>query len=212
VSGHHLVSPSKVAGSILLEVEMEYPNWFKQIAQNNFEQFLTPLAGKPDLSFLQLGVFTGDASVWLLENVLTGSGSILMDIDTWEGAANEPVQEEMDFNDVFYTYRAKTDHFHNRLFKQITTFEFLFKYNYIKHYDFIYVDAHHTSASAFLDCELSWPLLNSGGILAIDDYEWTHPDGVDIHGPQLGIHMFLDRHEGEYKLLVKNQQVWLRKH
>jgi hypothetical protein len=44
---------------------MEYPNWFKQIAQDNFEQFLTPLAGKPDLNFLQLGVFTGDASVWL---------------------------------------------------------------------------------------------------------------------------------------------------
>jgi len=65
VSGHHLVSPSRVTGSILLEVEMEYPNWFKQIAQDNFEQFLTPLAGKPDLNFLQLGVFTGDASVWL---------------------------------------------------------------------------------------------------------------------------------------------------
>jgi hypothetical protein len=211
VYGHHLVSPSKVAGSILQEVDMEYPNWFKQIAQHNFEQFLTPLAGETDLSFLQLGVFTGDASVWLLENVLTGSGSMLMDIDTWEGAENEPIQDEMDFKDVFHTYRAKTDHFHKRLFKKITTFEFLSKYNYMKQYDFIYVDAHHTSASAFLDCELSWPLLKSGGILAIDDYEWTHPDGVEIHAPKLGIHMFLDRHEGEYKLLVKNQQVWIRK-
>ena len=191
---------------------MEYPNWFKQIAQYNFEEFLTPLSGKTDLSFLQLGVFTGDASVWLLENVLTGSGSILMDVDTWEGASNEPIQEEMDFSDVFHTYRAKTDHFHNRLFKQITTFEFLFKYNYIKHYDFIYVDAHHTSASAFLDSELSWPLLKSGGILAIDDYEWLHPGGNPIHAPKLGIHMFLDRHEGEYKLLAKNSQVWTRKH
>jgi len=189
----------------------EYPNWFRQIAQHNFEEFLLPEAGKTDLTYLQLGCFTGDASVWLLENVLTGSGSILMDVDTWRGAPNEPIQTQMDFDDVFYTYRAKTDHFHNRLFKQITTFDYLFKYNYMKEYDFIYVDAHHTSASAFLDSELSWPLLKSDGILAIDDYEWQHPDGVDIHAPKLGIHMFLDRHTGEYEELVRNQQLWIRK-
>ena len=189
----------------------DYPNWFEQIAKDNFEKFLLPEAGKPSLTYLQLGVFTGDASVWLCENVLTGSESILMDVDTWAGAENEPIQEDMDFNDVFYTYRAKTDHFHNRLFKQITTFEFLFKYNYIKQYDFIYVDAHHTSASAFLDCELSWPLLKSGGMMAIDDYEWLHPDGLEIHAPKLGIHMFLDRHPDEYETLVINQQYWIKK-
>lgn len=190
---------------------MTYPNWFKQTAQHNFEEFLLPEAGKTDLTYLQLGCFTGDASVWLLENVLTGSGSILMDVDTWRGAPNEPIQTQMDFDDVFYTYRAKTDYFHNRLFKQITTFDYLFKYNYMKEYDFIYVDAHHTSASAFLDSELSWPLLKSDGILAIDDYEWQHPDGVDIHAPKIGIHMFLDRHAGEYDELVRNQQLWIRK-
>ena len=73
------------------------------------------------------------------------------------------------------------------------------------------MDAHHTSASALLDCELSWPQLKSGGILAIDDYEWLHPDGVEIHAPKLGILMFLDRHVGEYEELVCNQQLWIRK-
>ena len=191
---------------------MEYPNWFKQIAQHNFEQFLTPLAGKPDLNFLQLGVFTGDASVWLLENVLTGTDSTLYDVDTWAGAPNEPIQTAMDFDDVWNTYRSKTERFTNLSGVRTTTQDFLLSFTmHLPTYDFIYVDAHHTSASAFLDCELSWPLLTSGGILAIDDYEWTHPDGVEIHAPKLGIHMFLDRHEGEYKLLVKNQQVWIRK-
>ena len=197
---------------------MEYPNWFKQIAQDNFEQFLTPLAGKTDLNFLQLGVFTGDASVWLLEKILTGSGSILTDVDTWRGAANEPVQEEMNFEDVYNTYLYKVDDYEKKVsIRRCTTTDYLLaQYGPDRplgeYFDFIYVDAHHTSASAFLDCELSWPLLKSGGILAIDDYEWLHPDGVDIHAPKLGIHMFLDRHDGEYKLLAKNQQVWLRKH
>ena len=47
--------------------------------------------------------------------------------------------------------------------------------------------------------------------MAIDDYEWTHPDGVEIHAPKLGIHMFLDRHDGEFDTLIVNQQYWLRK-
>lgn len=191
--------------------ETDYPNWFAQIAQQNFERFLLPDAGKEGLAYLQLGAFTGDASVWMLKNVLTGSGSILFDVDTWAGAHNEPVQQKMDFEDVFRTYDQKTKKYKARLFKQTTTQEYLLKYNYIKEYDFIYVDAHHTAASAFLDGELSWPLLKSGGLLAFDDLEWNNPDGVVIHAPKLGINMFLDRHEGEYEILARNTQMWLRK-
>lgn len=191
---------------------MTYPNWFKQIAQHNFEQFLLPLAGKDDLKFLQLGVFTGDASVWLCTNVLTGKGSYLTDVDTWEGAANEPIQEQMDFNDVYATYSSKVK---DLPVTPVTmrSDEYLLRVRsvFLESYDFIYVDAHHTSASAFLDSELSWPLLKPQGILAIDDYEWLHPDGVDIHAPKIGIHMFLDRHKGEYEELVRNQQLWIRK-
>ena len=194
---------------------MEYPNWFKQIAQHNFEQFLTPLAGETDLSFLQLGVFTGDASVWLLENILTGKNSELLDVDTWMGAPNEPIQEQMDFDDVYETYLSKTQDMPIAVHRRTTT-DYLLDHDTAlmraSAYDFIYVDAHHTSASAFLDSELSWPLLKSGGILAIDDYEWSHPDGIEIHAPKLGIHMFLDRHVGEYEELVRNQQLWIRKH
>lgn len=190
----------------------DYPNWFKQIAQHNFEQFLLPLAGKPNLEFLQLGCFTGDASVWLLENVLTGEGSILEDVDTWEGAPNEPIQEQMDFNDVWETYLSKVNKYGDAVYQwRMTTQKFLLGIYSDGNYDFVYVDAHHTSASAFLDCELSWPLLKSGGLMAIDDYEWLHPDGVEIHAPKLGIHMFLDRHDGEFDTLIVNQQYWLRK-
>ena len=191
---------------------MTYPNWFKQIAQHNFEQFLLPLAGKDDLKFLQLGVFTGDASVWMAQNILTGKGSYLTDVDTWEGAANEPIQEQMDFDDVYATYSSKVK---DLPVTPVTmrSDEYLLRVRsvFLESYDFIYVDAHHTSASAFLDSELSWPLLKPQGILAIDDYEWLHPDGVDIHAPKIGIHMFLDRHKGEYEELICNQQLWIRK-
>lgn len=189
---------------------MTYPNWFNVTAKANFERFLLPEAGKPNLNYLQLGAFTGDASVWLLDNILTHEYSSLTDVDTWEGAANEPIQEEMDFANVYATYVSKVNH-RNSQHYIMTSQEYLLAQKLSKGFDFIYVDAHHTSASAFLDSELSWPLLKSQGILAIDDYEWLHPDGVDIHAPKLGIHMFLDRHTGEYDELVRNQQVWIRK-
>ena len=162
-------------------------------------------------------MFTGDASLWLLENILTAQTSTLDDVDTWRGAANEPIQEEMDFEDVYNTYLDKTSEYKKtiRVRRTTTTGYLLAQYGCDRplgeHFDFIYVDAHHTSASAFLDCELSWSLLKSGGLLAIDDYEWLHPDGVEIHAPKLGIHMFLDRHAGEFDTLIVNSQYWLRK-
>ena len=194
-----------------MSTAVKYPNWFAVTAQDNFEQFLRPLAGKDKLKFLQLGVFTGDDSVWLCENILTGDGCWLIDVDTWEGAPNEPVQTEMDFNDVYATYITKTQMYKNIAHFNSDTVWFLKSVRKDPDYDFIYVDAHHTSASALLDCELSWPQLKSGGILAIDDYEWLHPDGVEIHAPKLGILMFLDRHVGEYEELICNQQLWIRK-
>jgi hypothetical protein len=40
----------------------EFPNWFAATAQKNFADLLLRISDKPDLKFLQLGAFTGDAS------------------------------------------------------------------------------------------------------------------------------------------------------
>ena len=191
---------------------VDYPNWFAEIAQANFEEFLKPAFEKaPNLCLLQLGVFTGDASLWIAQNILGDSTSWLYDVDTWEGAANEPAQEVMDFKDVYETYLNKIRGYDKVVHFKSQSVEFLINYTrYIK-FDFIYVDAHHTSASALLDSELSWRVLKPNGILAIDDYLWEHPNNNPIHAPKLGIEMFLDRHEGEFDLLAMNSQVWIKK-
>jgi predicted O-methyltransferase YrrM len=189
----------------------DYPNWFAVTAQGNFEQFLTPLAGKDNLKFLQLGVFTGDASVWLAENILTGKGCWLIDVDTWEGS-DEPDHEPMDFDDVFNTYKAKTEPYKTiKAFKSTTTW-FLSSVRKDPDYDFIYVDADHTTVGVILDAELAWPQLKSGGIMGFDDYTWGHESGDPRLAPQVGIDLFLHRHLGNYELLTKGGQVWIRKH
>ena len=187
-----------------------YPNWFEYV-RPNFEEFLTPLAGQDDLLLLQLGVFTGDASVWIAENILTGKSGWLIDVDTWQGS-DEPDHKSMDFDDVFTTYQSKIEPYKNKIrsFRSTTTWH-LTSVRREPCYDFIYIDADHTTVGVIMDAELAWPQLKSGGIMAFDDYTWGHASGDPRLAPQVGIDLFLHRHELDYQLLTKNNQVWIRK-
>ena len=188
----------------------EYPNWFAQTAQNNFTTYLSEYAGKPNLRFLQLGVYTGDASVWLCNNILTDKSAILIDVDTWAGS-DEESHAEMDFSDVERTYKEKIN---NLTVVSVVsdTVEYLIRQrnNFMKSYDFIYIDADHTAVSVLMDAELSWPLLKSGGIMAFDDYTWgRHLPPAKT--PRPGILLFVDQHKAELDTLVINDQYWIRK-
>jgi len=189
---------------------MTYPDWFTQTAKPNFEKHLLPLAGQEGLQFLQLGVFTGDASVWLLENVLTGKYSELLDVDTWRGS-KESAHEVMNFDDVYKTYLSKVNKFKNVESERISTVDFFTAGSTLLGYDFIYIDADHTTVGVLVDAELAWPWLMPNGILAFDDYTWNHESGNPWLAPKLGIDLFLHRHEGEYEVLEVNTQYWIKK-
>ena len=189
---------------------MKYPNWFEQTAQANFEKFLPQLKTETlGLRLLQLGAYTGDASVWLAENILTAPTSFLIDVDTWKGS-KEDAHYDMDFNDVYNTYVQKTYKYTQIISKRSTTIDYLVDSGHYTNYDFIYIDADHTTVGVLVDAELSWRILSVGGIMAFDDYTWGE-DMPPHLTPTLGIDLFLDRHEGEYETLVVNQQYWIRK-
>lgn len=188
----------------------DYPNWFEVTAKQNFEKHLLPLAGQP-LHCLQLGAYTGDASVWLATNILTDSNCFLMDVDTWKGS-DEPDHKTMDFDNVRKTYLSKVIPFPVIESYIGTTMDFLSEFRDYNCYDFIYIDADHTTVGVIVDAELSWPKLKRDGIVAFDDYTWQHESGDPRLAPQVGIDLFLHRHQGEYELLAKNTQVWIRKH
>jgi predicted O-methyltransferase YrrM len=192
---------------------MEYPNWFEQSAKGNFELILKEYAGKPDLKFLQLGVYTGDASVWLLDNILTDPSSTLNDVDTWQGS-DEDAHKSMDFDDVYKTYLDKIKDYKIDIRRTTTTGYLLAQYGCDRplgeYFDFIYIDADHTTVGVLMDAELSWGLLKPGGIMAFDDYTWGADMSPELT-PTLGIDLFLARREGEYETLVVNEQFWVRK-
>jgi predicted O-methyltransferase YrrM len=186
----------------------EYPNWFNGSAKDYFEQHLVHFEKQENLNFLQVGVFTGDASIWLANNILTGKNSRLYDVDTWLGS-DEGAHHVMDFADVERTYDAKVSGYENILKYKMDSATFFSKE--LGLFDFIYVDADHTAEGVYRDAMNSWQVLKPNGILAFDDYTWG--DGLPDQSlaPRQGIDKFLDKYNGQYHLIHKGAQVWIRK-
>lgn len=187
----------------------KYPNWFETTAKPNFSDYLLPYAGKAGLNFLQVGAYTGDASKWLLDNVLTHESSTLTDVDTWNGS-DEAAHKEFDWNDVEATYDAKVKEYGSRVNKiKSDSLTYLRTLPFFT-FDFIYIDGDHTALGVFSDAVGAWPLLKPYGVMAFDDYTWGR-DLPPSKTPRPGILLFTERHKEELDTLVINSQYWIKK-
>ena len=123
---------------------MSYPNWFASFAQGYFEKHLYRFKDQENLHFLQIGAFTGDASLWLVQNVLTHKSSVLVDVDTWQGS-DEEAHHEMDFSDVEKTYDWKLKDYPRVIKVKQTSLEYLATSDETE----VYVEGgRHTSANS----------------------------------------------------------------
>lgn len=183
-----------------------YPNWF--VGQgHNFESNLRHLEGKPNLKFLQIGAFVGDASVWLLSEILTDPTSTLTDIDTWEGS-DERDHENINWQNAYEHYLSRIAKYDNVLAIKSKSEHALPNLKY--EYDFIYIDGDHTAKVVSDDAEGAWKLLKPNGILAFDDYMWGQEMPEHLT-PRPAIDNFLNKYMGTYNLLTKDYQVWIQK-
>lgn len=187
----------------------QLPNWFAQDGQLNFYNQLSEYADRP-IRALQIGAYTGDASVWMYYNILKHPDSILIDVDTWSGS-DEPAHHEMNWQSVETIYDAKTSQ--GRSDKKIVKFkgtsDWFFKNN-VEMYDFIYVDGDHTAPSVIKDAVNSFDCLKPGGIIAFDDYQWTAGLGVSKE-PKAAIDAFYTIYIDRVEVLVNGYQFWVRK-
>lgn len=177
------------------------------------------------LSFLEIGVFEGRTSTWLLDNILLndedGSSDCLTLIDPdvgpnfnynmqkWliEGELTEEGKKRINFIKD-YSYNAlpklKTE---NKLF------------------DLIYIDGDHNACGVLEDAVMAWKLLKENGILLFDDYlmevkdSWfyiSHKEFNQHHSlvwqhPRNAIDCFLNIYKGQYEIIIDNYQIGIRK-
>lgn len=185
-------------------------NWFVNDGQKNFSDVLyTHLQGRPT-RLLQIGAYTGDASVWLYENILKTSESVLVDVDTWEGS-DEPIHHEMNWHTVesLYDYKTQKSRDDRKIIKFKGTSDSFFKNNQ-ETYDFIYVDGDHTAYGVLKDAVASYECLAVGGIIAFDDYQWSAGLGA-IKEPKMAIDAFYDIYKDRLEVVILGYQCWFRK-
>ena len=189
-----------------------YPNWFAMGAQWYFEKHLPAFEDKK-VSFLQIGAYTGDASKWMLENVLTHEQSTLTDVDTWEGS-DEAIHKSFDWSSVEDTYNDKVGLYisNEKLIKfKGTSNDFFYASGFLhRKYDFIYVDGDHTAAGVLQDGINALECSADGGIVAFDDYTWRSGKGPTFD-PAPAIDALMIAYADRFEVIDKGTQVWLRR-
>ena len=178
--------------------------WFDK-ARPEFEKFLLPLKFD-ELKILQIGTFRGDASKWMLEEVLKNPNSILYDVDTWEGSAEHTDLNEK-FSEIEMSYNRNISGFKNVMKNKMTSDAF-FEINEIE-FDFIYIDGDHHRDQVAADAENALKVCRTGGIVAFDDYGWDGMDGSE-NRPKDAIDNFLRKYGNRIEILHRQYQVWLR--
>lgn len=187
----------------------DYPNWFAVSAKWYFEQHMPQFKDKK-VNALQIGAYTGDASLWMVENVLNHPESRLFDVDTWLGSDEAP-HKEFDWSEVEEVYQEKiADYIKSGKIipKKMTSKEFLIKND--EKFDFVYIDGNHEAYAVLEDFILAWDHMNPGCIIAFDDYTW----GLDlpIHlRPALAIDVIRNCYIDKTAVFDVGAQVWMRK-
>lgn len=190
-----------------MDKDIEFPNWFVETGVVKlFEEHLTDYADKK-LDFLQIGAFTGDASLWLLDNVLTHPESTLTDVDPWSG---DPGLEGFDWWDAGVEYDRKlSSHFGKVIPVKMLSDDF-FKANN-KTYDIIYIDGDHIASAVLRDAIHAFDCLADDGLLIFDDYEFGYHQDAARFCPKVAIDAFMSIHWFEFEKVYEGSQMWLKK-
>jgi predicted O-methyltransferase YrrM len=189
--------------------------WFDSVAKRNFEDiFLNfPNLGITSSAFLQIGVYTGDATQWLGANILPNNHNLVLhDVDTWLGSP-ESEHAVVDFSKVeeFYDSVVRELSVRDQIVKhKQTSDEFFEKIPSTQQFDFIYIDGHHHAEFVIRDALNSFHHLAKGGIIAFDDYGYGE-NYEAYKKPAPAIDFFLMAYSNQIEILISNYQVWVMK-
>jgi predicted O-methyltransferase YrrM len=173
-------------------------------------ELLDPLRAKP-IRILEIGSGEGRSALFFL-NYLPKSRIVC--IDPFEGNVEHQVNAY--FHDLALKSEAQFDRnlagFEDRVEKIKGSSTTILPELGIsgRRFDLAYIDGSHMAADAYSDAVLTWPMIEPGGMVIFDDYEWPLMDS-DRERPKLGIDAFLATVAGQYRELHRDYQVVIAK-
>ena len=188
-----------------------YSNDWCDGAALKWDSFFFRFKDKPGVRFLEIGSYEGKSAVNMIKRYLTGEGSVMTCIDTFEGSMEHGANEKNGLysrfinNVIVEGVQDKVDVKVGRsdvwLPKLVAGGE---------RYDAVYIDGSHTSADVITDACLAMLLLKQGGVLLFDDYQWVRYHEPELN-PRLAIDSFLLIFKGRVQVMYTGMQVALLK-
>lgn len=170
------------------------------------------LRGKENIKFLEIGCFEGRATNYLLENILTGEGSEIHVVDTFEGSREEAGMkwdDNYDFDALYNKFKRNVSKHEDKVKIHRGMSGDILKSDFEKDtFDFIYIDGSHTAYDVLQDAVLVHPLLKIGGIIIFDDFGWKDPNNLHpTNSPELGVTCFYNAYELSYNSIFQGYQI-----
>lgn len=186
-----------------------YPNmFFAGGSVIHFANFLTPAAqaGIP-LSVCQVGAFVGDASVWLMENVLTHPDSVLYDVDPWTGWTKVEA-EQYDWEDVEATYNSKMEKYKDKLLKFKMHPDIFFTKTIADQFDFVFINGSKQSVQVLKDITGAFNSLKEGGLICVNGYNYG-PHLPPSERPKEAVDCAIQLLGPQVTCIEKRTQAWM---
>jgi SAM-dependent methyltransferase len=198
-------------------VESNQPDYSVDWFSNNIPIWdqvfdLAKLKGKENIKFLEIGCFEGRATNYLLENILTGEGSEIHVVDTFEGSREEAGMkwdDNYDFDALYNKFKRNVSKHEDKVKIHRGMSGDILKSDFEKDtFDFIYIDGSHTAYDVLQDAILAHSLLKVGGIIIFDDFGWKDPNNLHpTNSPELGVTCFYNAYELFYNTIFQGYQI-----
>jgi hypothetical protein len=181
---------------------------------NYIKNYFDPTLDDGPYDFLEVGVFEGRTSLWLLDNVLSSSRKdrlTLIDPDVGPNWSSN-----VKLCDNFWMARLIKEY----------SFEALPRlYLEGNRFDLAYLDGDHNAPGLLEDAVMTWRLLKVNGIMLFDDYlmrisdpwfyishqEFGKYKGLTWQHPRSAIDSFLNIYKGQYEVVIDNYQIGIKK-
>ena len=144
-----------------------------------------PALAPENLRALEIGVYEGRSTVWMLEHILTHPTSRIVCLDPFEPNAGMVwTQRPHEYHDAFLEntapYREQIAVV--RAYSQNVDAATLAAYA-PNGYDLVYIDASHDAAATVREAQLAWDVAKPGAFVIFDDYGGTLKERVSAWLP-----------------------------